>query len=95
MLACIQFIFTTKGYIGNAQTSVNFGDLDLIFKVTTAKFVLELANSCVHNNLRTISWISFIFETKVSIRNVQTLVYFGDLGSIFKVTTNKFVIDRF
>ena len=75
--------------MGYAETTVNFGDLDSIFKVTTAKFVFDLANFCVRNNLRMIRWISLTFYTNVCIWNVQTAVVFGDIDTIFKLITYK------
>ena len=38
----LEFIFTTKVYIVNVLTAVDFGGLDPISKVTTAKFVYVL-----------------------------------------------------
>ena len=34
MFECTTFIFGTKMFIDDAKTPVNFGDLDIVFKVT-------------------------------------------------------------
>ena len=43
-ICLILFIFDTEVYMGTFPTQVDFGDLDLIFKVTTRRYVFELEN---------------------------------------------------
>ena len=60
------FIFDTKLYKWNYQTPVDFGDLVLIFKVITIKFVSDLFHSDIR---RTKYHIQVIFGIKVYFRN--------------------------